>query len=162
MKLQWYFWLISQRGEITRDKALWNINCHIEDKISCRRFCKLKYGVSLHTTTRRCFVTEGLLWHDVCSQGAPTHKTMMSHACKWRCTCPLWALLPQVQPSKNVVTEMHGKGKPPFYKNMGFPRTCHGRKTTLNLFIYLFFKSTPLWVQVWWKTRMVLEKWPDT
>lgn len=132
MKLQRYFWLISQRGKITHDKALWNSNCHIEDQISCRWCCKLKYDVSLHTTTRRCFVAEGLLWYYVCSQGATTHKTMMSHAFKWQCRCPLWVLLPQVQPSKNVVTEMRGIGKPPFYKNIGSPHTCPGRKTTLN------------------------------
>lgn len=41
-------------------------------------------------------------------------------------------ILPQVLPSKNGVTEMCGKGKPLFYKNVGFPHRGPGRKSTLN------------------------------
>lgn len=46
---------------------------------------------------------------------------------------PVKVLLPQVQPRKNVITEMCGKGKPLLYTNLGFPHACPGKKSTLNL-----------------------------
>lgn len=54
---------------------------------------------------------------------------------------------------------MDGKGKLLLHKNVGFFSHIPQKKNycTLN-FLNM---DAPMWGLVWWKTRMILEKWPD-
>lgn len=67
------------------------------------------------------FVTERLLWHNICNQGDTTHKTMTSH-CIWTTVqLPnMRVIFPQAQLNKNVITKMVGEEKLPFHKTLGF------------------------------------------
>lgn len=56
------------------------------------------------------FVTERLLWHNICIQGDTTHKTMTSHCIWMTVQLPnMRVILSQAQLNKNVITKMDGE-----------------------------------------------------
>ena len=71
---------------------------------------------------------------------------------------PYESVLPQTQLSKNVIAQMGGEGKS-LYSTETWDLLIHTPEEKLH---WAFKKMNATeWAQVWWKTRMIMEKWPD-